>query len=271
MDIARSVSFIEEKGSDLEKAIMRHILYGTKPEPEVIKAFIESQNRDGGFPCRKVRGNLSAVNDTLNALFWLDEMGMLESSTAGKAIGFLLDTQRDDGGWDEEPATAQYDLPPWITPGNLGTRVYVSSYAAYWLALKGYKAQPAFQAVLQFLLRHRDETGKFHGFLHSTWIATSIFLMAGDPYAQVVTEGLQVLTSRPLAEWVDSQICWALNCLGRAGLAKDHSFVEACLAELLRRRGTEGQWASEDGEAQAVGATIEALKALKRYGLLTAG
>jgi hypothetical protein len=35
-------------------------------------------------------------------------------------------------------------------------------------------------------------------------------------------------------------------------------------------RGADGSWASEDGEAYTVGATFQAVKALKHYNLLPA-
>jgi len=270
MDITKSVSLIEEKGSDLEKARIRQILYGVEPEPNVIQPFTELQNGDGGFPYDTVQGNLSTVDNTLSALWWMDELGMLESSTADKAFGYLLAVQRDDGGWDEDPSITQYDLPPWVSPGDLRTRLYLSSYSTYWLAVRNHKTHPAFQKALDLLLKHRDETGKFYGYLHTTWIATSVFVMAGHQHSEVARKGLQVLMDRPLSEWADSQISWALNCLGRAGLPGDHPFIEKCLAELLQRQEPNGSWSSEDGEAYAVSATIEALKSLKHYGLLPA-
>ena len=33
--------------------------------------------------------------------------------------------------------------------------------------------------------------------------------------------GIQALSEKPLAEWDDSQIAWALDCLSRGGLPKD--------------------------------------------------
>lgn len=270
MDITKSIGFIEERGTALEKARMRHILYGQKPETEVVQSFTGLQNEDGGFPYDLVQGNLSAVDNTLVALWWMDELGLLKSSTADKVVGYLLGMQRDDGGWDEDPSIAQYDLPPWINPGDLRTRTYLSAYAAYWLAIRGSATHPAFKKTLEFLLKNRDETGKFFGFLHTTWIATSAFLMVRPQYSKVVERGLQVLLNRPLTEWEASQIAWALDCLNRAGLQENHPFTQKCLTELLNQQMPDGSWSSEDGEAFAVDATIGALKVLKLYGLLQA-
>jgi hypothetical protein len=268
MDISASLAFIEERGSPLEKARWRHILYGVQPEPEVIQPFVALQNDDGGFPYAMLSGNLSTINNTLIALWWMAELGMLASPTADSAFGFLLAAQHDDGGWDEDPRSAQYDLPPWASPGQLHARLYLSAQSAYWLAQGSYKTHPAFPRALNFLLRHRDETGRFPGFLHTTWIATGVFAMAGQEYTAVVSQGFRVLMDRPLSQWEDSQIAWALDCLGSAGLPRSHAFIESALAELLHRRAPDGSWISEDGEARDVVATIQVLRVLKHFGLL---
>ena len=270
MDITKSIVFVEERGSDLEKARIGQILCGQKPEADILQCFAALQNEDGGFPYDMVQGNLSAVDNVLVALWWMDELGILKSPIADKAVGYLLAVQREDGSWDEDPSIAQYDLPPWISPGDLQTRLYLSSYAAYWLAVIGYGTQAAFQKVLEFLRKHQDETGRFRGYLHTTWIATSAFLMAGPQYSEVVEKGLQALMNKPLAEWEASQIAWALDCLGKAGLQENHPFTQKCLVELLNRRRPDGSWSSEDGETFAVVATIEALKVFKLYGRLRA-
>jgi squalene cyclase len=268
MDINKSISLIKEKGSELERAKLRRLLYNEEPKSNITQFVVELQNGDGGFPYKMVKGNLSTIGSTLVALWWMNDLGMLKSPTTDKACKYLLAVQKDDGGWDEDPFIAEYNPPPWASPGDLRARLYLSADSAYWLAVIGYRTHPAFQKALDFLLKHQDETGKFYGFLHSTWIATSVFAMAGDKYSEVVKKGLQILMDRPFSEWEDSQIAWVLNCLSKAGLPKEHPFIKKCLTELLKRQKPNGSWVSEDGEARAVGATIEVVKVLKHYGLL---
>jgi hypothetical protein len=265
MDVTESISFVEANGTDLEVARLRCILYGTAPEPKVLQPFLALQRADGGFPFRFEPGNPTALNTTQVALLWLDELGLLDSPAAQRSFEVLLRTQREDGGWDEEAAISEYDPPPWAIPGEPSARVYLTAQSAFWLAAVGYRSQPGFPRALDFLLDHQEESGKVQGFPHNTWIATSVFLMAGAPYAETARKGLEVLAAKPFSEWVDSQIAWALDCLGRAGLSRNNPFVEAGLAELIRRRSVEGKWRSEDGEGRTVGSIIEALKVLKCY------
>ena len=269
MNIDKSIVFIESRGSELEKVRLHCILYGARPPKAVIQQLIDLQNADGGFPFGMNPGNLSTVNETTVALWWLDELGLLISPVAHFAFDFLVCTQQPGGYWDEDPRLVQYKLPPWIKLGDLYTQLYLTAYAAYWLAAAGKTSQLAFRRSLHFLIMNQDESGMFLGYPHTTWIATGVFLMAGHRYTGVASQGLQALSLRHQAEWEDSQLAWAVDCLSKGGLPKTDPFVSACLNELIRRQKVDGSWVSEDGEGAAVGVTIQAVKVLKRYGLIT--
>jgi hypothetical protein len=271
MDIDQSIAFIKTKGSSLENARLNCILDRISPQPDVIQGFIGLQNSDGGFPFGMQKGNLSTINETTVALWWMEELELLTSPVANQAFAYLLSIAGADGSWDEDPRVDQYELPPWIQLGDPRTRLYLSAYASYWLAVGGKTSLPAFRKALHYLIRNQDESRKFYGYLHTTWIATSVFLLGGDRYATIASQGIQSLSDRALSDWDDSQIAWALDCLSKGGLARYDPFVQGCLEELSRRQKSDGSWASEDDEASAVGATIQAVKVLKRYGLVTGG
>jgi len=271
MDIEKAIAFIESRGSELEKVRLHCLLHGTRPPADVIQKLINLQNADGGFPFGMQPGMLSTINETTVALWWLEEMDLLYSPIAHFAFDYLTSTQQAEGYWDEDPRLAQYELPHWIRLGDLYTQLYLTAYVAYWLAAAGKTNQPAFRKALHFLIINQDETGKILGYLHTTWIATGVFLMAGKRYTIFASKGEKVLSDRSLAEWEDSQLAWALDCLNKGGLPKTEPFIRACLNELNRRQQLDGSWASEDGEASAVVATIQAIKVMKRYGLISMG
>lgn len=270
MEISQSIEYVNARGSNLEKERLNSILYRQTPSHDAMQALAGLQNEDGGFPFGMKKGNLSTVNETTVALWWLEELDQFSSSIAQGAFTYLINTQKSDGSWDEDPRIGQYDLPPWIQIGDARTRMYLSGYASYWLAAGGYFRIPHFRKALHFLIRSQDQSGKFYGYLHTTWIATGALLLAGDRYSSLANLGLQFLESKLITSWADSQIAWALDCLSNGGLPASHPLVDQGLRELITRQNLDGSWASEDGEAAAVGATIQALKVLLRYGIISA-
>ena len=268
MDISESIQFIEKNGTELEKARMWCILFDEPPEPSVLQVIKGLQNEDGGFPFGHVYGRPSSLNSTQVALLWMDELALMGSRIAGRCLQFLLNTQERDGGWDEDKSIARFEPPPWGTPGEIWARIYLSAQSAFWLIVGGYCGTDELHRALDFLRKHQEPSGRFQGFLHATWIATSVLIMAGEPYTKFGERGLAALSNESLANWVDSQISWALGCLSKAGVSTEVPFVEDCLKELIQRRQVGGEWVSEDGEARIVGATLETLKVFKQYGLL---
>jgi len=264
LDLDLALNFVERRGTALELARMKNVLHGEKPPPSVAMAYLTRQNPDGSFPFGQEAGGVGAVGDTCFALAILDDLGLLGWEVAGRALGFLVAAQLPDGGWDEAPAIARYDPPPWAVPGDERARVYLIAYAALWLGLAGRKDEPAFDRALRFLLARRDAAGRFAGFIHATWLAAGACLLAGE--ADAACKSIEVLAARPLADWADSQMSWALWALGAAGLPADHGLARAWLPELARRQRADGSWTAEDGEAYAVNATIETAKVMKLFG-----
>ncbi len=296
MNLTSSILFVDENGSLLEKARLLRILLNETPSKPVYEKLLSMQNKDGGFPSRPRPGSASSLDSTLTAIWQLDELGMFEEKPVRRALGFLVNMQRAYGGWDENPSLPAHDLPPWIRPGETATRLYLSTYAAYWLGLGGAEYQPALQKAAAFLaawqglegdarenatlidsqrlqrrgtgaLRASGEPaapGQMPGYLHNNWLGTSTFLLAGAGYEENARLGLAYLQSRPMSDYVDSQIAWALDCLTRAGLSAAHPFVQAGLEALQQRRAADGSWGSEDGPAFAASATVAAIKVLSR-------
>lgn len=262
IDLSKSIAYVQQNGSLLERARLAYLLERVDPPENIIRPLLDIQNKDGGFPSRPRPGSRSAVDSTLTALWQLLEFGRVNTPTAERALDFLAEMQSYDGSWDENPDLPPYDLPPWIVPGDLATHLYLSAYSTYWLGLSG--AHPdAFEQGIQYLSNQQDAAGSLPGYLHTTWIGTAAFMMAGK--AASAELGMAYLESRPLADWGDDQIAWALDFLGRAGLPKAHPFYQGLIDALVQRQAPDGSWSSEDGPMHAAAATVSAIKVIKAY------
>lgn len=268
IDLNAAIQFISENGTILERARLLRLLMDVEPSTEAYQKLIDSQNPDGGFPSRPRPGSKSAVDSTLTAIWQFDELGLAANPACTRALEFLRAMQRPDGGWDENPALPEHDLPPWIRPGEEATRLYLSSYAAYWLGCLDDPTRPAFQRAAAFIAAHQQPGGLIPGYLHNNWLGAAVFLFAAHDYTENAQRVVAALSARPWPDWADSQVGWALDCLLRAGLPQDHPFAQSALAELMRRQSPDGSWASEDGPSFAASATVGALKVLHTCGLL---
>jgi len=83
VNIVKSIGFIGEKGTNLEKARINCILHGSNPAQDAVKGLYQLQNEDGGFPFGMVIGNPSTINEDL--VRWLG----VALSAGGFTLAFL--------------------------------------------------------------------------------------------------------------------------------------------------------------------------------------
>ncbi|MFQ5910319.1 MAG: prenyltransferase/squalene oxidase repeat-containing protein, partial [Thermoplasmata archaeon] len=255
-----AVGFVQREGGEIERARLETILHGHKPAENVVEAITGMQNDDGGFPYNREEGKPSTISDTEGVLVWLSDLGLMASGVGRRAIGYLLSMQKEDGSWDENPEITEYDPPVWMTPGDERVAVFNTCYSGFWLGVAGYRKDASFKKAYNFLIEHQDEWGRFSGFLHSSWIGTSVFAMAEGWESERVRRGVEFLDGIAPSVWVASQISWLLWCFAVASVPKDTPFVEKMLDELSKRQRDDGSFASEDGDPFALDTTIEAIK-----------
>lgn len=266
MDIEKAVRFVEKNGTKLERYRLNYLL-GKERDDEVPLRYLRSlQNDDGGFPYGNEKGKLSSVNSTSAILSLMIELGLTESDVCEKTVEFLLRVQGEDGSWDENPAINQYNPPFWDMPGDLKTKVWLTASILNYLIQLGYRKSVVVRKATQFLLKNRDEEGKFVGFLHSTWLSVGVFGQLEGVNSEVVEKALKVL-ERNINGMGNgaSDLTWCLDCFHVAGLSKDDPVVKKCIEKVIELQRQDGGWASTDREKSNVSTTINALRVLKMY------
>jgi hypothetical protein len=258
----KAIDFIYSNGTPMEIARLDSIL---KRNPSNVLGIIQAlQNRDGGFPYNMDPGTPSTLNTTEFVLVWLHDLALLDSEVGTKAFQFMLSLQHQDGTWDEPDKILLYDPPPWMVPHNDYAIAFTTANSAFWLGVKGLKTEP-FHRACTFLKSSQDKSGKFPGFIHTTWISTAVLAMEKDWTFNPVVRALSYLDGLSLEQWEASQISWMLWYFALADIPSEIPFLRKAVAELLTRQKEDGRFASEDGDSFSVNSTLEAVKIIKAY------
>ncbi|MBU7025266.1 MAG: hypothetical protein HXS40_13980, partial [Theionarchaea archaeon] len=166
--------------------------------------------------------------------------------------------------WDEPDKILSYGPPPWMTPHNEHAIAFTTANSTFWLGVKGLKEEP-FHRACTFLKSSQDESGKFSGFIHTTWISTAMLAMENGWTFNPVVKALSYLKGLSLNQWEASQISWMLWCFALADIPSDTRFLKKAVRELLTRQKKDGKFQSEDGDPFSVNSTLEAVKVMRAF------
>jgi hypothetical protein len=263
IDQEKAIQYVQIWGTAIDRARLATVLWREPPPEVALQELAALQNPDGGFAYWVPQ--VSNLCDTATVLFWFDDLETYRGPIVDPACRFLLDRQRKDSGWDEVEALGSVSTPQWMAPGRIETRVWLTAYCAHVLIRFGYAEAEGTRCPTDFLLAHRDETGRLTGYLRDTWIALPMLAFRPGPDSEPFRRALAIVKANYSPDWEGSYLAWLLRCLQDSGLPSNQPLVARCLADLERKQRTDGSWASESGEGYAVGATISALRVLKGY------
>jgi len=267
MDIGKAVAFVEENGSGFEKYLLRFLLGKERSDEIPLQYFRGLQNRDGGFPYNNAKGKASCVSVTNSHFDVMIELKLTDSEVFRKTVEYLLRVQNEDGSWSESDEIKRYDPPFWDLPGDLKTSMWLTADITNHLMQAGFKESQVVRRAAGFLLSNRDEEGKFAGYLQATWISVGVFGQLSGIESEIVKKALTMI-DRSMVKLKDGTVlAWCLQCFHAAGLDKENPVVRKCINELVSLQQENGSWISSDGETYTVSATVNVLKALRKYAL----
>jgi len=266
LNIPKAVRFVEVNGRALEKYRLNFLLGKERNDEIPLRHLRNLQNKDGGFPYNDEKGKLSCVNATSNNLSLVVELGLHKSDVCRETVEYLLKIRGKDGSWSENEAIEQYNPPLWDLPNDLKTTMWLTANITNYLIELGYGNSTAVKEAAGFLLKNRDNEGKFAGFLHFTWISIGVFGQLEGSTSDTVKKALKVMEQNieKLKDGV-GDFAWCLECLYVAGIPKENPVVKRCIEELVNSQQESGAWKSADGERFTVSTTINVLNVLRKY------
>jgi len=263
MNRQAAIAFVNVRGSPTEQARLRYLLDGEHPTPEVVHQLLAGQREDGGWSPFWAT-DYSSLDATCFRLAKAEQLGLAANETAIRlALAFLAHRLRDDGSWEEEEHVAAL-APPWATPGNLASRLYLTANCGFWLAAFAETSENAHQAAT-YLQAHLNDDDHLPTFLHAHWLAGGLwYRLHWQTEAKRIFNYLQ----RQLPALPASNLAWLMTTLLLAGAPTTEPLIEQAASLLAQSQEEDGRWPSEGGSERDVHATLEAMRALRLCGYL---
>lgn len=267
--------FIEEHCNPHQK--LQAALAVSAP-PGMIKSRLENleaqQNPDGGFPGRgqwswiEKRKQTSATAETAESLYLLAKYNV-ESKIVSGASAFLIQNQRKDGGWAENPELGRY-IPedvtwissyrsiPWMT-GTVAKALLLSGHGEWdaKLAKNLLLETQAECGMWPYIVGEKASAEEFAG-VHS--IIEALLLMKVPRDHPVVRKAVQtIIEARPMWEENLLYSSSALRVFWLLGYEKSHQYVKDLIEYILRKQRSDGGWGEKRPHPEGTASFVQLL------------
>ena len=178
-DITSALNFVDRHGDFLNKEAIKKIR--NKPFDMFGVAFylLYDQNDDGGFPIFRIQNAPSSIFETCSRLSVLIDFELTKGLAVKNAVNFLLRKQKEEGFW-EEPENLPEEVPDWLRPGKIETRIFETVNVLDVLLSLNSIPQEKLKLGLAFLRKNLQDNNLLKGFVHSSFILVSILCKIND-------------------------------------------------------------------------------------------
>lgn len=274
IDMDAAIGYVVAHGDTVDRARLSWLRTGAEPPPEILADVEIGPVPEGGWPAFW-GGHVASVDATCFRLGELDDLGALSRPAARAALDWLAGRQRPDGTWEEDESLAG-QAPDWAAPGDPEARLYLTTYAGFWLAvaeLDGARAAGPFDrrtsgryastvyAAAQAVAGALRPDGTWPSFLAAGWLGAGLLYRQEMFYESARIQG--VLADRlPGMSPADAAAMGAT--LRRIGIGAQDWALVAARRRLAETQRSDGGWDSDDGHRFDVHTTLTAIRACRR-------
>jgi len=249
---------------------------------DVLKRVMSSQNDDGGWPWlgrwefnEKIP---SSVTDTAYYLPTLVDAGVdIHSEEVKKALIFLLETQRDDGGWSESPQLRKAMSDSWTWFSVHHSVTWITGLVITALIKAGYPSDSScISKAARFLKSLQNEEGGWPSHAGSKepgstdmWTMEEIIsalLTAGEKRNSEIIKKAEGTILEHRDRWKEP-VENPLGVFFILGYDIGHQYVEECIRHLWENQKEDGGWGYYNSWRSSPDQTVHWLEILLKYGV----
>lgn len=244
------ISYILKEGNIYCKLQLYDVLGCSRPD--LIGEYLTLQNTDGGWPWELKNGNPSSVAETARAVRFLKDKNGYKSEIE-KTIPFLLEHQREDGGWAENLELVSL-IPKewdWMSCYHSSTSTTGSVICAL---LEGIPREDSrLQKALYFLKKTQTEDGGWPyrvgpGYRYGTDIASvddvlhALIAVGESKDSPVIQKAIGALQKNYhlWTEPIDASS--AISILHLLGYPADHPWIQELVSNIFNAQHENGGW-----------------------------
>lgn len=273
-----AVKYIDENGNIFDKLCLADIL-NQQPDKNLIEELLSLQNLDGGWPWKllgKIPSGIVITNRVLELLF---KIGFDKNSfEVKKGINFLVNKQRPDEGWSENPELSSY-IPKehdWISTEYSLT--WTTGDVVSTLIKAGYINHPGIKNAISFLKRTQKDDGGWNSHVGKNYpygtdlasmdsIVKALLLSGEDRTSDTMKKVVSTLL-RYRNKWESSVDASAvLNIFLNLGYDPKNEYVKELVQILIRIQNSNGGWSPIGTLPTDPSQTIYCLQQLKKCGV----
>ena len=266
VDLKRASAFVDGLEEEILSARLKAILEDQKPIRPVLSQIEDMRKSDGGFAFWEQ--DVSSITTTLNIVGWLDDFSLREGKVVNRTFDFLLRHQLEDGGWDEIERVRDLGPPPFMIPGEINTRTWLTACCAHWFIRFGRAEPPGSKGCpAEFLMQHVQPSGLVKGYLYASWDALVMFNYHPGPDSEVFRNLLSSVREQFNPDKHDAtDLAWLLRCLRDIGLDATDGLVSRVVDSLEGMQAPDGSWVSGEGFTGMT--TVDVIRVLRDFGKL---
>lgn len=266
VNLHKASEFIESLDDRILRSRFESIMKNHSPKKSTVDTLEKTRKSDGGFAFWDE--DISSLTTTVNVVGWFDDLGLQMEPIVDKTFDFLLQHQQEDGGWDEIREIKKLNPPPYMIPGEISTRTWLTASCAHWFIRFGRAEPPGSRGCpAEFLMRHIQPSGLIKGYLYASWDSLVMFHYHPGVESNVYKILLKAVKNRFEPEKHDAaDLAWFLRCLRDANLDSKDTLVVRTLDILESLQQDNGSWNSAEGTEYTGMVTVDAIRVLRDFG-----